>query len=1113
MIMLSRRNRILLAFIIPGFIASVVIAVFLHFSLLDSAIQRWGPDNRFLIHTLKSHIEHDIQASLRVLVSTAKQPAFTSLPAAERIDRALNGIPEDADPDKRRILETLRTDFGSFSVLFVLTPEGDHYISHPYSVQQKLKKFNLSDRPYFIEASRSRKPVVSDSFVGADGIPAIAIDVPVLNPNGEIIAHLGGVYHLDKLSELVDLEVIRPFETGFIVDRNRQLIAHTNGRFVTSKNRTEFMNHPLVQGRRTAGPETDPEVTHEYTDPKSGTKYLASTSLLDNGWFLVLLRKEISIIATQRPQVLSVSVLVVVMLFAFGAVGVWLTAKITRRWEETEDELRKARDLFEEKVIRRTRDLEESEIRQVELLNHTSSVIYIKEPEGRYLFINRKFEELFQISNDELKGKTDYDIFPTDTADAFLANDLKAMNQLRPLEIEETISEDDGEHTYMSSKFALRHRSGEVYAVCGVSTDITDRTRAEEELRKSEQRHRSLINTLPVCIHEIDLDGNLVSMNPAGLKMMGVEGESEICGLRYLDVPIAGDRKRISDLLDRAFRGERSTFEFSADGGSELLHFSSCFEPIKDGQGNVNKLIGVTEDITERKRREILIRERDERYRSAIESAHDGFWLVDMEGNILDVNDAYTKRSGYSRDELLSMHVSDLEANEDKEQIVIHSKKIIKQGSDLFVSTHRTKNGDIWPAEISASFVEQQGGRFFSFIRDITDRKIAEEHLHTIKNEAEKANQAKSEFLASMSHELRTPMNAVLGFAQLLQYDPEHPLLPEQNENVEHIIEGGKHLLDLVNEVLDLAKIEADQFAFSVEDVNANDIISECIKLSVPLGNHRKIKFQNQFDDKPVSLLLTDQVRFRQVLINLLSNAVKYNTDEGTVIVDGYETDDDFLHISVTDTGVGIAGEDFEGLFQMFHRLGADPLKAREGTGIGLTVSKLLAEKLAGRIGVDSTVGEGSSFWIELPLASNSEVLIWTDTLRIGVDAIDKDHQALISLINRAADHSIAEQDVDEILGELIDYAHFHFKREEKVMEVCGYDNIENHRNIHGNFIRRVDELANNWRLNHSPDDRLKLGKFLRDWLFDHIIHEDTKLAKYAKGKGENIREALKTLE
>lgn len=291
----------------------------------------------------------------------------------------------------------------------------------------------------------------------------------------------------------------------------------------------------------------------------------------------------------------------------------------------------------------------------------------------------------------------------------------------------------------------------------------------------------------------------------------------------------------------------------------------------------------------------------------------------------------------------------------------------------------RKKGAVLFPILINVSKIEaanRQG--WVIFIKDLSlKKKIELELIYAKKSvlEAVEANNAKSQFVANMSHELRTPLNSIIGFSQLLQTDNESPLIPEHAEYVSYIHQAGTHLLNLINEILDLAKLESGQLSLSLEIVNISAVIKEVLILIYTLASKKHIKIFSVFDSIPDYYIVVDKVRIKQVLLNLFSNAVKYNNTNGTITIDAESKNNQFLKISITDTGRGIATHKISHLFDPFNRLGAENSDI-EGTGIGLTITKSLVEDMKGKIGVLSEENKGSTFWVEFPLAENQKNLL-----------------------------------------------------------------------------------------------------------------------------------------
>jgi PAS domain S-box-containing protein len=294
--------------------------------------------------------------------------------------------------------------------------------------------------------------------------------------------------------------------------------------------------------------------------------------------------------------------------------------------------------------------------------------------------------------------------------------------------------------------------------------------------------------------------------------------------------------------------------------------------------------------------------------------------------------------------------------------------KASREIEDIYELTYIRKDGSRFPAIVSITALRGDDEAIIGYLLIGTDnstRKLVESELHAALTAADKANRAKSEFLSSMSHELRTPLNAILGFGQLLGSGVPPPT-SAQKRSIEHILKAGWYLLELINEILDLSLIESGKLTLSNEPVGLAEVIAECQAMVEPQARSRGIQMTFPVLRTP-RFIVADRTRVKQVLINILFNAIKYNRPEGSVTVEAVAVAD-WIRISVHDTGMGLAPEQLKQLFQPFNRLGRE-LGPEEGTGIGLVVTKRLVDLMGGTIGVDSTVGEGSTFWCEFKVA------------------------------------------------------------------------------------------------------------------------------------------------
>jgi len=633
--------------------------------------------------------------------------------------------------------------------------------------------------------------------------------------------------------------------------------------------------------------------------------------------------------------------------------------------------------------------------------------------------------QIFNVGAERMLGYTAADVMnkitPADISDP---QEVIARAEALSLELETPITpgfealvfkasrgiEDIYELTYIrkdGSRFpaivsvtALRDAQENIIGYLLIGTDNTARKQAEEALLKAGALQSAIFNSANFSSIATDAKGVIQIFNVGAERMLGYTAAEVMNKITPADISdpqeVIARAAALSLELETAITPGFEALVFKASRGIEDIYEltyirkdGSRFPAIvsvtalRDAQENIIGYLLIGTDNTARKQVEAEQQKLDQRLRdqqfytrSLIESNIDALMTTDPSGIITDVNKQMEALTGSTRDELIGApfknYFTDPARAEAAIKRVLNEKKVTnyeltasaRDGKETVVSYNATTFYDR----------ERTLQGVFAAARDVTERKLLDQalqetniELESAKFVAEKANLAKSDFLSSMSHELRSPLNAILGFAQLM--DSEFPpATVSQKASIEQILHAGWYLLELINEILDLAVIESGKLSLSEEPVSLAEVLVECQAMIEPQAQKRSIKLTfPKFDAH--YYIRADRTRLKQVLINLLSNAIKYNRINGTVAVECNMSSPQRTRISIRDTGAGLAPDKLKQLFQPFNRLGQEN-SSEEGTGIGLVMSKRLVELMGGVIGVESKVGEGSVFWFELSAAT-----------------------------------------------------------------------------------------------------------------------------------------------
>jgi PAS domain S-box-containing protein len=562
---------------------------------------------------------------------------------------------------------------------------------------------------------------------------------------------------------------------------------------------------------------------------------------------------------------------------------------------------------------------------------------------------------------------------------------------------------------------ALKDVNGNAVGILGVGQDITERKKAEEELKKhrnhleemaaertaklttvnaqlqqeiverrqietalreSEARYRELFDTMTsgVAVYEAVDDGQdfvFREFNRAGEKIEGVSAE-ELIGKRVTEVFRGIAASGILATFQRVWHSGQSEhasefiYQDERQGKTWREHWTY---KLPSGE-----IVAVYNDITGRKKVEETLQGGRKLLADILDVLPFGVCLNDESGHYRLVNNAYCEIYDFEQEEIIDRHYSTIMPPDQVEKANEHFARLL--AGDLGIPVERIrqrKDGSIVYIEAANALVEDAAGQkmVITVVRDITERRQAEEELRRAKEIAEAANQAKSTFLANMSHELRTPLNGILGYAQILKQAPT--LSPQQQQGLNTIQKSGEHLLLLINDILDLAKVEAGKIEFQPRPFNLPNFVSNVCEMMQTRAEAKNLACSKKIGPLPRTVL-GDEKRLRQVLVNLLGNAIEF-TNQGTVslLVDTSPGDGDLIRFQVTDTGIGIASKYLETIFDPFEQVSRHT-RQEKGTGLGLAISRELVELMGGTLQVNSEPGQGSTFWFDIPLPETADL-------------------------------------------------------------------------------------------------------------------------------------------
>ncbi len=617
------------------------------------------------------------------------------------------------------------------------------------------------------------------------------------------------------------------------------------------------------------------------------------------------------------------------------------------------------------KVSIRKGDRREGENLYRVLFENVHDGIYQSTPDGRIITANPALIKMLGYSDEEEIKKLNIgkDIYVNPSERDGFTSFLSRTGRLKDVELI-LRKKDGGEIIVLENSHAVIGNNGELLYYEGTLTDITERKKAEEALRESEDRYHTLLETLQDGLSLFDMSGKMKYFNKRKRTMLGYDSDEELMNVSTFDMIHPGDQaaleKIMNELISKGSISDKELRVMRKDGSWFWADFSATL--IYDRNGKPAFIMDTLKDITDRRQAEeklMLLKE-------SIDCHYDSAYWMDSSNRFIYVNNAGCKATGYTLDELLGKHVSLLNPSATDETMEAIWKHLRKNGSGRGESFHLRKDGSTFPVEIVTTYVNFKGKEYnCGFARDITERNKFLADITAAKEKAEESDRLKTAFLHNISHEIRTPMNAIVGFASLLEASD----LSEETRKqyIDIVYQSSNQLLSIISDIVDISNIETGHVRISENEFNLNSVIDtlydqyqlKAMQSDIKLGYIKGLESKD-------AVISADETKVIQILSNLLNNAFKFTT-RGSVDF-GYtikgKKDIEFF---VRDTGVGITPEYKKRIFERFYQVDSSPEKKTEGTGLGLSICKSYVEMMGGKIWLSAKKDRGSEFFFTIP--------------------------------------------------------------------------------------------------------------------------------------------------